>query len=195
LAHFVFVGAALAVGEGEVAAGDGLATGLGLVAGAVVSAGVFAGDDAAGDDAGVGEFELAAGSHAAAKAITRIVVNSSAVRLIDFNIGLLIVFPLSNRIEKRDDDCPKANCQQWVFPQALRRGLPLSPTEALVLIRVPATNRHFAQQLCWTRPSLGFVTLPLPGKESRILSVQGIGYWLRRTSQSFRRLLLVGSFT
>jgi hypothetical protein len=93
LAYFVFVGAALAVGAGDAAAGDGLAAGLGLVAGAVVSpAGFVSGDDAAGDDAGVGEFELVAGSHADANAITRIVVKRSALRLIDFNIGLLIVF-------------------------------------------------------------------------------------------------------
>jgi hypothetical protein len=137
LAYFVFVGAALAVGAGAAAAGDGLATGLGLVAGAVVSpAGVVAGDAAAGDDAGVGEFELLAGSQAAANAITRIVVNKSTLRLIDFKIGLLIVFPRSNRIEKRADDCPNGNCQQWVFPQALRRGLRLGHTEALVYKRV-----------------------------------------------------------
>lgn len=135
MAYFVFVGAALAVGD--VAAGDGLAAGLGLVAGAVVSpAGVVAGDDAAGDDAGVGEFELVAGSQAAANAITRIVVNRSAVRLIDFKIGLFIVFPRSNRIEKRDDDCPNGNCQQWVCPQVLRRSLRFGPTEALVSERV-----------------------------------------------------------
>ena len=145
MAYFVFVGAALAVGEGDAAAGDGLAAGLGLVAGAVDSAGVVAGDEAAGDEAGVAEFELLAGSHAAANAITRIVVNRSAVRLIDFKIGLLIVFPHSDRIEKQDDDCPNSNYQQWVFPQALRRGLPLSSTEALVLNRVPATNRRFVQ--------------------------------------------------
>lgn len=146
MAYFVFVGAALAVGEGDIAAGEGLAAGLGLVAGAVVSpAGVVAGAAAAGDEAGVAEFELVAGSHAAANAITRIVVNRSAVRLIDFRIGLLIVFPHSDRIEKRDDDCPNAKCQQWVFPQALRRGLPLSSTEALVLNRVPATNGRFVQ--------------------------------------------------
>ena len=93
MAYFVLVGAALAVGAGDAAAGDGLAAGLGLVAGAVVSpAGVVAGVDAAGDGAGVEEFELLAGSHAAANAITRIVVNKSAVRLMDFKIGLLIVF-------------------------------------------------------------------------------------------------------
>jgi hypothetical protein len=93
LAYFVFVGAALAVGAGDAAAGDGLATGLGLVVagGAVVSL-AGEGAEAAGDDVGVEEFELVAGSHAAANAITTIVVSSSAVRLIDFAIGLFIGF-------------------------------------------------------------------------------------------------------
>jgi len=81
---------ALAVGEGE-AAGDGLAAGLGLLAaGAAVS---LAGEDVvAGDDVPAGEFVLVAGSQAAANAITRIVVNRSAVRLARFFFGLLISF-------------------------------------------------------------------------------------------------------
>ena len=83
------------MGAGDAAAGDGLAAGLavglGFVAGAVVS---LAGEGAvvAGDDVGVEEFELVAGSQAAANAITMIVVSSSAVRLIDFVIGLHISF-------------------------------------------------------------------------------------------------------
>lgn len=84
------------MGAGDAAAGEGLAAGLAVgvgfvVAGAVVSV-AGEGAAAAGDDVGVEEFELVAGSQAAANAITTIVVNSSAVRLIDFVIGLLISF-------------------------------------------------------------------------------------------------------
>jgi hypothetical protein len=111
LAYFVFVGAAFAVGEGEAAAGlaAGLAIGLGLVVAGVVVSLAGEGADAAGDGVGVEEFESVAGSQAAANAIARIAVSSSVARLIDFVIGLLIVFPRSDKIEKRDDDCPNGN--------------------------------------------------------------------------------------
>ena len=94
-AYFVLVGA-LAVGEGEAAA-EGLAAGLGLVAGgaAVSLAGDVVGDDVAGDEVVLpGELELLAGSVAqpAAKAMARIVVSRSVLRLISFIFGLLISF-------------------------------------------------------------------------------------------------------
>jgi hypothetical protein len=90
LAYFVLVGPAFAAGEGDAA---GLAVVLGLIVAGVVSpAGVADWDDAAGDDAGLGVVDSDAGSQAAARAMTRIVVNSNAARRIDFVIGLLISF-------------------------------------------------------------------------------------------------------
>jgi hypothetical protein len=69
--------------------GEGLAAGLGVAAGAVTELlGEATGD---GDD--VPEFELSAGSQAAANRVNRIVGTSSA-RLIDFVIELLIRFCL-----------------------------------------------------------------------------------------------------
>ena len=79
------------MGEGD-AAGAGLAAGLGLVAGgAAVSP---AGEDVvAGEEVVVaGEVELLAGSQPAAKAMARIVVSRSVVRVISFIFGLLISF-------------------------------------------------------------------------------------------------------
>jgi hypothetical protein len=125
----------LATGEGD-AAGEGLAAGLGLVAGAVtVLLGENAGD---GDDVTFGEFELFPGSQPAAKAIARIVGSNIVVRRINFSFGLLIVLPRSSKIEKRGDDCPDANSQQWVFPQVSRRNLRSKCTETLVFERVLA---------------------------------------------------------
>lgn len=119
----------MATGEGD-AAGEGLGAGLGLVAGAVT---VLLGEDAGdGDDVTFGEFELFPGSQPAAKAIARIVGSNIVVRRINFSFGLLIVLPRSSKIEKRGDDCPDANSQQWVFPQLSRRNLRSNCTETLV---------------------------------------------------------------
>jgi len=82
---------ALAVAAGE-AAGDGLATGLGLVVGgAAVSL--------AGEAVVVGEgvvvagvFELTPESQPTANAIARMVGSRSAVRPISFTFGLLMIF-------------------------------------------------------------------------------------------------------
>ncbi len=78
------------MGEGD-AAGEGLAAGLGFVAGgAVVS---LAGEAVVvGEDVGLLEFELVAGSQPTTKAIARIVGSRSAVRPISFILGLLISF-------------------------------------------------------------------------------------------------------
>jgi hypothetical protein len=95
---------ALPLGEGE-AEGEGLAAGLGLVAGAVAPLG-----EAGEGLAAFGEFELLAGSQAAANTIAEIVRSRSAVRLTMFIVGVLISFlPRSSKIEKRDHHCPMAN--------------------------------------------------------------------------------------
>lgn len=78
------------------AAGDGLAAGLGLVAGgaAVSLAGEGAVDDVDGDDVLLGEFVLVVGSAAqpTAKAMARMVGSRSVLRPISFIVGLLISF-------------------------------------------------------------------------------------------------------
>ena len=93
----------MAVGEGE-AAGEGLVTGLGLVAG---GAAVSVAGEAAVVGGGVvvaGVFELAPESQPTAKAIASMVGRSRAMRPASFIFGLLIIFPRSSKIEKRDDD-------------------------------------------------------------------------------------------
>jgi hypothetical protein len=96
---------ALAVGD---AVGEGLAAGLGLVAG-VVSVAPLGDADVEGL-AAFGEFELLTGSQPAAKTIEEIVRSRSAVRLTWFIVGVLISFlPRSSKIEKRDHHCPMAN--------------------------------------------------------------------------------------
>jgi hypothetical protein len=82
-----------AFGEGD-AAGDGLTAGLGLITGAVpvVPAGE---DDVDGEGlAVVGVFELFSGSVAqpAANVIESVATSSSAMRLIRFTFGLVIIF-------------------------------------------------------------------------------------------------------
>jgi hypothetical protein len=82
-----------AFGEGD-AAGDGLTAGLGLITGAVpvVPAGE---DDVDGEGlAVVGVFELFSGSVAqpATNAIESVATSSSAMRLIRFTFGLVIIF-------------------------------------------------------------------------------------------------------
>ena len=100
---------ALALGEGDVV-GEGVAAGLELVAGAVSVAPLGEADVDGAGLAVFGEFELLAGSQPAANPIETIVISRSAVRLIMFIFGLLIIFlPRSSKIEKRDDDCPTAN--------------------------------------------------------------------------------------
>ncbi len=82
-------------------AGDAFVAGLGDAAGSFTT-GL---GDATGVDAGVtGALELAAGSHAVANTVARIVGSSNA-RLIDLIAGLLIDIPLSSKIEKREDNC------------------------------------------------------------------------------------------
>jgi hypothetical protein len=77
---------ALPLGEGDAAA-EGLAAGLGLVAGAVAPL------EEAGEGLAVfGEFELLAGSQPAANRIEEIVRSRSAVRLIRFIFVVLIKF-------------------------------------------------------------------------------------------------------
>ena len=120
----------MTLGEGD-AAGEGLAAGLGLVAGVAVSA---AGE--AVDVVPAGEFEFAAGSQAATKAIARIAVSRSVLRPIRFVFELLIVLPRWNKIEKRDDDCPNLNSSQRAFPHLNRRSLPSGPSDALVFKKV-----------------------------------------------------------
>ena len=91
------------LGEAD-AAGDGLATRLGLFKGVLPVAGGVAGDGLAV----LGALELLTGSVAqpAANKIDNIVRSRSAVRLIMFMFGVLIFLPRSSRIEKRDYDCP-----------------------------------------------------------------------------------------
>jgi hypothetical protein len=98
------------LGEDD-AAGEGLAAGLGLFAGA------FAVPLGEGDADAVGlaafvVFESLTGSVAqpAANAMETIVRSRSAVRLITLMFVVLISYlPRSSKIEKRDDDCSAAN--------------------------------------------------------------------------------------
>lgn len=86
--YFVLL-TALAVGEGD-AAGEGLAVPGFDVGGVAVS---LAGEeDVAGDVVLTGVLLFAAGSHAAARAMTTTVVNKSAIRLVRFSLGLFISF-------------------------------------------------------------------------------------------------------
>ena len=86
--------------DGEVA-GDALVVGLGDDAGSLT---VGLGEAAGVDAGGAGAFVLAAGSHAVANTVARIVGSSSA-RLIDLIAGLVIDIPRSSKIEKREDNC------------------------------------------------------------------------------------------
>jgi hypothetical protein len=99
----------LAFGAGD-AAGEGLAAGLALLAGAVSVAPVGE-DDTDGDGLAAGVFELFSGSVAqpAANMIENVARSRSAVRLINLMLRFFIIFPHSNRIEKRDHDCAGAN--------------------------------------------------------------------------------------
>jgi hypothetical protein len=86
----------------------GEAVGLGDVAGALtVGLGEAAGADVVLVGVLVGVLVLVAGSHAVAKTVARIVGSRSA-RLIDLIAGLLIDFPRSSKIEKREDNCSNA---------------------------------------------------------------------------------------
>lgn len=116
-----FAPGGLVLTEGD-AAGEGLATGLGVLTGAVT---LGEGDAADGLTVGVVESLTVSLAQPAANAIETIVRRRSALRLILFMFEVLITFlPRSSKIEKRDDDCSNANCQQWVFPQKVRRGSP-----------------------------------------------------------------------
>ena len=132
-------------GEAD-AAGEGLAAGLGVLAGALMVAD--------GDGLGVlGEVELFTGSVAqpTAKSVATSVRSSGAMRLIPFMFGVLIFFPRSSKIEKQDHHCPTADWQQWVFPQTFRRDLRSPCTETLVFKkractiseRAPAFDRSY----------------------------------------------------
>jgi hypothetical protein len=79
----------------------GEAVGLGEFAGSLT---VGLGEAAGGGGVLVGVFVLVAGSHAVAKTVARIVGSRSA-RLIDLIAGLVIDFPRSSKIEKREDNC------------------------------------------------------------------------------------------
>jgi hypothetical protein len=119
----------LALGEAD-AAGEGLAAGLGAFTGVLTVAG-----DVDGEGLAVfGVFESLTGSVAqpAANTIDNIVRSRSAVRLIMVVFGVLIFLPRSSKIEKRDDDCSTADCEQWVFPQTFRGDLRSVCTETLV---------------------------------------------------------------
>jgi hypothetical protein len=98
------------LGEGD-AAGEGLWAGLELLAGALPVAPVGEGDTDGDGLVVCGEFELSLGSVAqpAANTIENIVRSRSTVRLIKLMLGFFIIFPHSNKIEKRDDNCPDAN--------------------------------------------------------------------------------------
>ena len=93
------------MGDGD-ATVAGVAAGLGLVAGGAV---VSPAGELDGDDVVLGEFVLVAGSQATAKAIARVAVSRSVMRVTSFVFGLLISFPRSDKIEKQDDDCPNDN--------------------------------------------------------------------------------------
>jgi hypothetical protein len=109
----------LTTGDGDA---TGEAVGLGLVAGVITV--LFGEAVGEGDDVTVSEFELFAGSQAAANNANRIVGSSSA-RLIDLYFGLLIsVLPRSNKIKKREDVARTKVYQQWVFPQVFHRNRP-----------------------------------------------------------------------
>jgi hypothetical protein len=127
------------LGEGDAAAA-GLATGLGFTAGVVVAGAAGVADVAGVGVAAVGVFELVSGSvaQAAAKPIESIIRPSSARRLNNFTFGVVIGFPRSRKIEKRDDDCSGSNLQQWVFPQKQRGDLRPRCTESLVFKSVLA---------------------------------------------------------
>lgn len=90
--------------------GEGLAAGLGLVAGALPVT-VPGEVDADGDGlAMAGEFELLAGSQPAANMIENTVRSASAARLIRLAFAVVITFfPRSSKIEKLDDNCPVTN--------------------------------------------------------------------------------------
>jgi hypothetical protein len=106
--HLYFVLPGLTFGEGD-AAGDAVAAGLGLFAGAVSVAllGVVA---VTGEGvAVVGVFELLAGSQAVAKPSEMIVRSSRATRFTVFMLGVFIgIWPRFSKIEKHADDCPEA---------------------------------------------------------------------------------------
>jgi hypothetical protein len=98
----------LAFGAGD-AAGDGFTAGLGLLAG-VLSLGAVGEDDMAGEGLAVlEEFELTAGSQPAANNTENVARSKTAVRLIRLVFEILICFPRSNKIEKRNDDCSGGN--------------------------------------------------------------------------------------
>jgi hypothetical protein len=119
----------LAAGD---AAGEGLATGLGVVTG-VVTVTLGDGDAAAGLAVGVVESLTFSLEQPTANAIETVVSRRSAARLILFIFEVVItLLPRSSKIEKRDDDCSNANCQQWVFPQKVCGDLRLVCTESLV---------------------------------------------------------------
>lgn len=99
----------MARGEGD-AVGEGLAAGLELLAGAL-SVALAGEDDTDGDGLAVCVvFELFSGSVAqpAANIIENVAKSRSAMRLIKLMLGFFIIFPHSNKIEKRDHDCAVA---------------------------------------------------------------------------------------
>jgi hypothetical protein len=73
--------------------------------------------DGEGDDVTVPEFELFAGSQAAANSVIRIV--RSSVARIDWVFGLLISLPRLNKIEEREDDCSNGGLPAMGVPTGL----------------------------------------------------------------------------
>jgi hypothetical protein len=93
------------------AAGEGLTAGLTLAAGALPVSPAGEGE-LDGDELAVpGEVELLSGSVAqpAANIIEDVARSRSAVRLIKFILGVVIIFPRQNKIEKRVDDYSGGN--------------------------------------------------------------------------------------
>lgn len=137
--YFFSPALALALGEGDAAAA-GLAAGLGFTAGVVVAGAAGVAAVAGVGVAAAGAVELVSGSVAqpVAKAIESIIRPSSARRLNNFTFGVVIGFPRSRKIEKRDDDCSSSNLQQWVFPQKWWRDLRFVYTARLVFKSVLA---------------------------------------------------------
>lgn len=136
-----FESGVLVLVEGDAAggtAGEGLATWLGVVTGALTVE-LGEGDAAAGLAVGVVDSLTGSLEQPAANEIETIVSRRSTMRLILFIFEVLITFCLVRaRLKSRDDDCSNANCQQWVFPQNVRGDLRLVCTESLVLEMVLA---------------------------------------------------------
>lgn len=105
-----FAALVLALGEGDTA-GEGLEAGLELLVGVLPVASIGEGDTDGDGLVVCVEFELslATGSQPAANMIETVARSRSAVRLIKLILEFFIIFPHSNKIEKRDDNCAVAD--------------------------------------------------------------------------------------